>query len=128
MYQIISGESKQYVDNIVFIKINPESGCYVICDEAEADGVCVKVPKEMTDENGTITTCEDTVYAIKDGGLHGAEEMCQIEPAKIAMDYFNAKNSVQKLSDELSSVIAEADAMLVDYEYRITLLELGITE
>lgn len=128
MYQIISGESKQYVDNIVYIKVNPESGCYVICDEAEADGVCVKVPKEMTDENGTTTTCEDTVYAIKDGGLHGAEEVCQIHPAQIAMDYFNAKISVQKLTDELSTAIAEADAMLVDYEYRITLLELGLTE
>lgn len=98
MYQIISGESKQYVDNIVFIKINPESGCYVICDEAEADGVCVKVPKEMTDENGAILTCEDTVYSIKEGGLRGTEELCKIEPAQIAMDYFNAKMSAELLS------------------------------
>lgn len=62
------------------------SGCYVICDEAEADGVCVKVPKEMTDENGTITTCEDAVFSIKEGGLHGTEELCKIEPAQIGMN------------------------------------------
>lgn len=52
----------------------------------------------MTDENGTITTCEDTVFAIQDGGLHGTEDMCQIEAAQVAMDYFNAKRSEEFLA------------------------------
>lgn len=103
MYQIISGESKHCVDNVIYIKLNEESGCYVICDEADADGICVKVPTEMTDEDGAVvSTCEDTVFAIKEGGLHGFESLCQIEPAQVAMDYFNAK-----LSDELLSMIEE---------------------
>jgi hypothetical protein len=98
MYQIISGESKQYVDSIVFIKLNEENGCYVICKEPEADGICVKVPKEVVGEDGVFTTCEDTVYAIKNGGLHGTEDLCSIEPAKVAMDYFNAKQASEIIS------------------------------
>lgn len=117
MYKIISGESEHYVDNIVFIKLNPESGCYVICDEKEADGICVKVPKQIVDENNTINTCEDTVYSIKDGGLHGTEDLCKIEPAQIAMDYFDAKMSA-KLLVEMQKELAELDAALLDAQYQ----------
>lgn len=98
MYQITSGETQHIVDDIVYIKLNPESGCYVICGQEEAEGICVKAPKEMTDENGTFTTCEDTVFAIKDGGLNGTEDFCQIAPAQVAMDYFDAKKSVELLA------------------------------
>jgi len=98
MYQITSGETQHIVDNIVYIKLNPESGCYVICTREEAEGVCVKAPVEMTDENGTFTTCEDMVFAIKDGGLNGTEDVCQISAAQVAMDYFDAKKSAELLS------------------------------
>lgn len=98
MYQITVGEEKHIVDGIIYVKLNPESGCYVICNEKEADGVCVKVPKELTDENGTISTCEDTVFAIKEGGLNGTEAICRIEPAQIAMEYFDAKMSAELLA------------------------------
>lgn len=99
MYQIISGDSKYYVDNIVYIKLNDKNGCYVICDEQDAGGVCVKVPMEITNDDGTVvTTCMDTVFAIKEGGLRGTESLCRIEPAKIALDYFNAMMSAELLS------------------------------
>lgn len=98
MYQIISGEKKQYVDKLVYIKVNQESGCYIICDENDAEGVCVKIPVELTTEEGTITTCEDTVFAIVDGGLNGTEDICQIEPAQVALDYYNANRSEELLS------------------------------
>lgn len=98
MYQITSGDNTWYVDSLVYIKVNPRNGCYVICAENEADGVCVKVPKALTIEDETITTCVDTVFALVDGGLKGTEATCQIEPAKIALDYFNAKQSEQLLA------------------------------
>ena len=50
------------------------------------------------EENSKHITCEDTVFSIKEGGLHGTEELCKIEPAQIAMDYFNAKMSAELLS------------------------------
>lgn len=105
MYSITSNGKTHYVDNITYIKLNPNNGCYVITDEAHTEGICVKVPKEMTDENNnTFNTCEDTVFAIKEGGLHGTEEICTIEPAKIAMDYFNAKQS-EELINMLQEVL-----------------------
>lgn len=116
MYKIISGKTEHYVDNIVFIRLNPESGCYVICDEKEADGICTKVPKQIIVENETINTCEDTVFAIKDSGLHGTEKVCVIEPAQIAMDYFNTKMSAELLQYENEQLI----------EYKEALHELGV--
>lgn len=105
MYAITSNGETHYVDNIVYIKLNPNNGCYVMCSESEAEGICAKVPMEMTDEtNNTFNTCEDTVFAIKEGGLHGTEKLCKIEPAKIAMDYFNAKQS-EELINMLQEVL-----------------------
>lgn len=118
MYQIISGESKHYVDNIVFVRLNPKNGCYVICDEKEADGICAKVPKQIINEDETINTCEDTVFAIKDGGLHGTEKICVVEPVQIAMDYFNTKMFADYLQHENKQLI----------EYKEALQELGVEQ
>lgn len=102
MYQITSAQVKsgkaQYADKLTFIKVNPESGCYVICDESEAEGVCVKIPVEVTNEENTIVTCEDTVFALKEGGLNGTEPVCVISQAEVAEDYFNAKRSAELLA------------------------------
>lgn len=105
MYQVISGENNHFVDDITYIKLNKNNGCYNICDKEEAEGICVKIPKEITNEDGnTIVISEDNVFTIKDGGLKGTEDLCTIEPAKIAVDYFNAKRA-EELMNMLEEVL-----------------------
>lgn len=98
MYQITSGNNKHYADKLTHIRVNKENGCYVICDEHDADGVCVKIPVEITTEDGIITTMEDTVFATVEGGLNGTENICHIELAQTALDYYNTKRSEELLS------------------------------
>ena len=99
MYSITWNGKTHYVDNITYIKLNPNTGCFVICKEEDAEGVCVKIPKIVSGDNGeSFSTCEDTVFAIKGSGLHGTEPLCEIAQAKIAMDYFNAKQTSEIIS------------------------------
>ena len=99
MYSVLSNGEIHYVDNITYIKLHPENGCFVICKKEDAEGVCVKIPKIVSGDNGeSFSTCEDSVFAIKDGGLHGTESLCEIAQAKIAMDYFDAKQASEIIS------------------------------
>lgn len=98
MYQIISGEASYYVDGITYIRVNEDSGCYVICDKSLAEGICVKIPVEVINENESFTTCEDKVFALVSGGLNGVEDVCDIKDVKIALDYYNAKKSEELLT------------------------------
>lgn len=41
---------------------------------------------------------------------------------------FTVLESVQKLYEENNAIQADTDEMLIDYEYRLTMLELGVTE
>ena len=67
-------------DTAVFIKVS-DSGCYVPCERAEADGVCVKLPVDLTDEEtgAVIRTVTDTVFAFPGHQLHGDEPEAEIE-------------------------------------------------
>jgi hypothetical protein len=98
MYQIISDNCEYYVDDITYIKLNKRNGCYAICDKSEADGICAKIPKEIETESEIVVTCEDAVFSIKDGGLHGIEKSCEVKPMQAAIDYYNAKKSEEILS------------------------------
>ena len=79
MYAIkVNNEIAGYSDSFVYIRLHT-NGCYVLCDEAEAEGICAKVAKEYTDaETGETTThVADTVFRITDDGLHGPEPKCE---------------------------------------------------
>lgn len=80
MYKVISnGELKGYVDSPIYIFLH-DNGCYVPCAEKDAEGVCVKLPTTVEIENGEIIqTLTDTVFALKDGGLHGTEPVAILE-------------------------------------------------
>lgn len=80
MYKVtVNGAVAGYSDTAVFIRLH-ENGCYVPYDEAEADGVCVKLPYEIQDSEGqTVRTVEDTVFALEEGGLSGTEPVAEIE-------------------------------------------------
>lgn len=81
MYAIKSGgELVGYSDTVVFIRLH-ENGCYVPCDEAEAEGFCVKTAIDRTDEEtGEETTfLEDFVYSLAADGLLGVEPVGSVE-------------------------------------------------
>ena len=81
MYQIKqNGEAVAYSDTVVFIRLH-ENGCYVPCDEAEAEGFCVKVAIDYTDEETgeTMTRLEDFVYNLAEDGLLGIESTATLE-------------------------------------------------
>jgi hypothetical protein len=99
MYRIIKdGESIGLTESPTYIK-QAENGCYVLCPEHDASGIVF----------------EGTVYRLI--GRDGMEDLPPIMAQ--AMDG----------GSELSAAradIEDADAMNVDQEYRLTLLELGL--
>lgn len=81
MYAIKSNnEIAGYADSFVYIRLHT-NGCYVLCNEAEAEGICAKIVKKFkNDETGeTITQIRDTVFRLTDNGLHGTEPKCEYE-------------------------------------------------
>lgn len=77
MYKIISGDTENYSDTVVYVRLH-ENGCYIPCEITEAEGICVKIPVDFEDEDGnTGQRLEDTVYRFA-GGLHGDEPVGEI--------------------------------------------------
>jgi len=87
MYEVSSDGNVLGTFNPVFIRLS-DNGSYVPCDESVAEGICVKLPKEVEnevtdEETGAVTTetrtvYEDTVFRLIDGGLTGEEPLCSI--------------------------------------------------
>ncbi|MCM1463434.1 MAG: hypothetical protein NC084_12095 [Bacteroides sp.] len=80
MYKVtVEGVPAGYSDTAVFVKV-AGNGSYVPCDRAEAEGVCVKLPYEHTDEEGnTVKTVEDIVFRLPGGELLGIEQEATLE-------------------------------------------------
>ena len=81
MYAIKSGgKVAGYADSFVYIRLH-ENGCYVLCTEAEAEGICAKIAQEYADaETGeTATYIADTVFRLTDNGLRGTEPVASVE-------------------------------------------------
>ena len=52
----------------------------VMCHAIDAEGICVKLPTTVETEDGeTIQALTDTVFALKDGALHGTEPVATLE-------------------------------------------------
>ena len=101
MYKIIKdGEQIAITEKLNFIK-QAENGVFYNCDEKEAQGVAVNnTPYNIFGR--APMTANDTVLIIEvDGG-------------KCIQD-----------GDESQS---ETDTLVIDHEYRLTLIELGVTE
>ena len=86
MYKVISdGEDVGYTDTVVYVRLH-ENGCYIPCDEAEADGFCVKLPYEYTDEEeNAVRTLQDTVFAIPGHVMHGEEAVAELSRVEGAL-------------------------------------------
>lgn len=80
MYKVtVDGVFAGYSDTAVFVRL-AENGCYIPCEEGYAEGVCVKLPAEHTDEEGsTVRTVEDVVFALTAGALIGTEQVAELE-------------------------------------------------
>ena len=79
MYRVIVDGAEKYSETLVYIKL-AGNGCYVPCGQDEAEGFCVKLPIEYTDEDGNvIETVADTVFALFEGALTGTEPVGSVE-------------------------------------------------
>ena len=78
MYRIIVGGNTVYSDAVTFIRL-AENGSYTSCSETEAEGVCAKIARDKTDENGeSITQIADEVYRVSENGLNKVEPLATV--------------------------------------------------
>lgn len=94
------GTSLGLAENLTYIRQH-ENGCYVLCPEPEASGIVIS----------------GTVYHLFDRDELEGVETVVLE----AVDAGEALNGA-------TQAIADADSINVDQEYRLTLLELGVTD
>ena len=105
MYAIKSNnEIAGYADSFVYIRLST-NGCYTLCNEAEAEGICAKIVKKLkNDETGeTITQISDTVFRLTDNGLHGTEPKCEYELVSGAQVIANKDAEINNILAELET-------------------------
>lgn len=101
MYRIIkNGEEIAITEKLNFIR-QTTAGVFVSCTEREAQGVAVKNTAYNLVGREAMANCETVAIIEVDGGAH-------IQTGETSQ--------------------TEADALIVDHEYRLTLLEMGVTE
>ena len=90
-----------YADSIVLIKLH-RNGCYVPCEEAEAEGFCVKMAIAMTDEDGKeYQALSDTVFRLAGKLLKGTEPEGSYEEMGAALPLTDAENAAKILLGEV---------------------------
>lgn len=68
-----------YADSVIPIRLH-QNGCYVPCEESEADGFCAKKAILQTDEEGNeYRTLTDTVYRTEGHTMKGTEPVGSYE-------------------------------------------------
>lgn len=101
MYEIIKdGTVLALTESPNYIRLHPD-GFYILCEQSEAHGVAL---------NGTPYH------------LFGRKPMDGLETVVLV------KIDSGRILREQETAQEDSDAMTVDHEYRLTLLELGVTE
>lgn len=101
MFRIIKdGADAGLTENLNYIK-KAENGCYILCPEHDASGIVF----------------EGVAYHLLGRAAMDELETVSLEQADAGTEISKAKSAVE-----------DADALNVDQEYRLTLLELGISE
>ena len=86
-----------YADSIVPIRLH-SNGCYVPCEEAEADGFCAKMAVTLTDEDGKeYQALSDTVFRLAGKLLKGTEPEGSYEEMGAAVPLTDAENAINIL-------------------------------
>ena len=89
-----------YADSIVLIRLH-NNGCYVPCEEAEADGFCAKMAVTITDEEGTEhQVLSDMVFHLADHTLKGDEPEGSYEQMGAALPLTDAETAAKILLGE----------------------------
>lgn len=101
MFRIIkAGAGIGLTENLNYIK-KAENGCYILCPEHDASGIVF----------------EGVAYHLLGRAAMDELETVSLEQADAGTEISKAKSAVE-----------DADALNVDQEYRLTLLELGVSE
>ena len=86
-----------YADSIVLIRLHG-NGCYVPCEEAEAEGFCAKMAVALTDEDGKeYQALSDTVFHLTGHTLKGTEPEGSYEEMGAAIPLTDAENAINIL-------------------------------
>ena len=86
-----------YADSIVLIRLH-SNGCYVPCEEAEAEGFCAKMAVTQTDEAGKeYQALSDTVFRLAGKLLKGTEPEGSYEEMGAAIPLTDAENAINIL-------------------------------
>ena len=101
MYKITqNGAFAGYADSIVLIKLH-SNGCYVPCEEDQAEGFCAKMAVTITDQEGTEhQVLSDTVFHLADHTLKGTEPEGSYEEMGAALPLTDAETAAKILLGE----------------------------
>ena len=89
-----------YADSIVLIRLHG-NGCYVPCEEAEADGFCAKMAVTITDEEETEhQVLSDMVFHLAGYTLKGTEPEGSYEEMGAALPLTDAETAAKILLGE----------------------------
>ena len=100
MYKVtVEGVFAGYSDTAVYITVS-DTGSYIPVEKADADGVCVKLPTDIIDEDTgeTTRTVEDIVFVLPGGELLGIEQEAEIEEVSGALALDEAEEVVNILT------------------------------
>lgn len=86
-----------YADSIIFIRLS-SNGCYVPCEEDQAEGFCAKMAVTITDEEGNeYRTLTDTVYRTEGHTMKGTEPVGTYEQHGAAVPLTEAEAALAEL-------------------------------
>ena len=89
-----------YADSIVLIRLHG-NGCYVPCEEAQAEGFCAKMAVTLTDEDGKeYQALSDTVFHFAGHTLKGTEPEGSYEEMGAALPLTDAETAAKILLGE----------------------------
>ena len=89
-----------YADSIVLIRLHG-NGCYVPCEEAEAEGFCAKMAVTITDEEGAERqVLSDMVFHFAGHTLKGTEPEGNYEEMGAAIPLTDAETAAKILLGE----------------------------
>lgn len=89
-----------YADSVIPIKLH-QNGCYVPCEESEADGFCAKMAVTITDEEGIEhQVLSDMVFHLADHTLKGTEPEGSYEQMGAALPLTDAETAAKILLGE----------------------------
>lgn len=86
-----------YADSVVLIRLH-SNGCYVPCEEAQADGFCAKMAVTRTDEDGKeYRALSDEVFHLAGRVLRGTEPEGSYEQQGAAIPLTDAEMAINIL-------------------------------